>query len=90
MPSVFIVLYSLTRINIRITECFLCSIQVHILHVLIINEFDPGVFIFSGQLSVQFQENEQRPSRLFQCSNASGGFKAEEIVDFVQVIQLHF
>ncbi|KAK2155962.1 hypothetical protein LSH36_225g00031 [Paralvinella palmiformis] len=39
---------------------------------------------YASDFSLKQPENEQRPSRLFQCSNASGGFKAEEIVDFVQ------
>uniref|UniRef100_UPI00406D5242 villin n=3 Tax=Paralvinella sulfincola TaxID=644278 RepID=UPI00406D5242 len=39
---------------------------------------------YASDFSLKQAENEHRPSRLFQCSNASGVFKAEEIVDFVQ------
>lgn len=30
-------------------------------------------------------EQEDRPARLFQCSNASGSFRVEEITDFTQM-----
>ena len=34
-------------------------------------------------------DNEERPARLFQCSNASGTFRVNEIVDFTQVSIIH-